>query len=93
MSQVIPGTSQVEVIPGTNVPAKSQVYSLVPRPMSTWNYLGYPGMSQLRASYTALFQGYLGLPETSLDVPAKSQLHSLVPCVPGITWDILGCPN
>ena len=134
-------------LPGTSldVPAKSQLHSLVPCPrcpMYPWDYLGHPGMSHLRASYTAMSHvqdvlcipgitwdilGSLGLLGTSWDIPAKSQLHSVfpchrcptypwdylghpgmsqirasytalspaqnVPCIPGITWDILGWPT
>ena len=40
-----------------DVPAKSWLHRPVPcprYPMSSWDYLGDPGMSQLRANYTAL---------------------------------------
>ena len=61
-----------------DIPAKSPLHSLVPRPrrpMYTWDHLGHPGMSQLSAYYTAL------------------SLVLNVPCVPGINRDIPGCPS
>ena len=66
-------------LPGTSwdVPTKSQLHSLVPCPMSTWDYLGdpmsnwdypgHPGMSQPKTRYTG---------------------WSDVRCLLGITWDI-----
>ena len=56
-------------LPGTSwdIPAESQLYSLAPCPsfpMRTRDYRGYPGMSQLKVSYTSLSQmsrEYLGL--------------------------------
>ena len=78
-----------------DVLARSQLHSLVPCPRCPtypWDYLGHPGMSQLRASYIGLSHVYLGLPWTSWDVPAKSHLHSLVPCprCPMFFWDYVG---
>ena len=43
--------------------------------MYPWDYLRHSGMSQLKASNTALSH-----------VPD-------VPCIPGITWNILGYPS
>ena len=63
-----PSTSQ-------DVPAKSQLHRLVPRPICpvhTWDHQGHKRISQLRASCTTL--------------PHVDVLD--VPCVPGITWDI-----
>ena len=72
--------------------------------MRTWDYQENPGISQLKASFTALshvldvpcvrlhYLGHPGMFQLTASYTTLSHLPD-VPSVPGIIWDILGYPS
>ena len=90
----LPGTSRV-------VPAKSQLPSLVPCPrcpMWSWDYMGYPEMSQLKVSYTALFQVpdvpcVPGITRDILECPRLTRTATDCPVMSSVLRYFLACPR